>query len=312
MLKGNKNYFLDKAILMLNLIFVRFDAFLNNYIELTFLGMFLILFIKFTGVQILSVDSMQFLLSLNILVVSSHYAYSIVYVINDFLDFESIRRLKLDKSKYSFYRLRPIIYYNRSITIMLYLITLYTTSMLLLSISLTKIVILYSPLLIISSFIHSRSEDFRPITFACLRTLKYALFLTLIYHRLYDMASQYIVYAFITLTLSFSSYHIIMYMKSKAQLWQTSSYQDVKLFIAIFLTASILLLILLIHLNIAIPFTKSLLITFTPFLLIRQLLRLMLGAKNPDVYVHIKRLTIFFTVTVILSIIIFEYLLFML
>ena len=304
MLRSNKNGFLDKAILSLNLIFVRFDAFLNNYIKLTFLGIFLILFIKFTGVRSLSMNPIQLLLTLNVLVISSHYAYSIAYIINDFLNFESIQRLKVDKNKYSFYKLRPIVYYNKSTTIMLCLIALYITSLFLLSISLTCIVLIYSPLLTALTLMHSRSEKFRPITFACLQALKYALFLTLLYCHLYDMIPQHVIYAFLALILLFLSYDIVTYIKSKTQLWQISFYQGIKLFIAALFISSLIMLIQLIRLNVFISFIKSLLITFTPSLIIRQLLRFVLGVANPNVYVHIKRLTIFFAITIILSTII--------
>jgi len=299
-----KVQFLDKVILILNLVFIRFDAFLNNYIELAFLYIFLTLFSEFTGIQTLSTNPIQLLLTLNMVVIGTHYIYSITYVINDILDFEDIQKLGVNEDKYSFYKLRPIVYYNRSLITVLYLVALHITFLILLSVSLTSTILIYPLLLVALTLMHSKSKKFRPITFACLRTLKYTLFLTLLQHYLHVTNIRFIIYVFLTLILIILPYHIATYTKSKTLLWQTPLHH-VKPVIAILLTGPLVMLIQLIHLNIFIPFVKSLLITFTPFLITRQALRFVLGASNPNVYIHIKRLVVFFIITIVSSLIIF-------
>jgi len=304
MVRNMKVQFLDKVILILNLVFIRFDAFLNNYIELTFLYIFLTLFSEFAGIQTLSTNPIQLLLTLNILVISTHYVYSITYVINDILDFEDMQKLGVNEDKYSSYKLRPIVYYNRSLITVLYLVALHITFLILLSVSLTSTILIYPPLLTALTLMHSKSKKFRPITFACLRILKYTLSLTLLQHYLHVTNIRFIIYAFLTLILLILPYHIATYTKSKTLLWRTPLHHHVKLAIVILFTGSLVMLIQLIHLNIFIPFVKSLLITFTPFLITRQVLRFVLGASNPNVYIHIKRLVIFFIIAVVLSLII--------
>ena len=306
MLDDDKYGFLDNVVLMLNLVFVRFDAFLNNYIELTFLAVFLMLFAKFTYAQCMFTSPVQALLALNALIVASHYVYSIVYIVNDYLDFESVQRLKAERGKYSFYRFRPIIHYSRSITIVLCSTALHIASVLLLSISLTHIVWLYSLFLASLAFVHSRSKAFRPVTFTCLHVLKYILFFILLYYYSQCMFTHYTLLAFTALILPFLPYHMITYAKTKTQLWQMSFHRGIKLLIVVLFAIFIVVLVLLSELNIILPFIKSLLITSTPFLVIRQLLRFLLGAQNPDIYTHITRLTIFFFASLtLLTIILF-------
>jgi hypothetical protein len=301
MVRDGKVQFLDKVILILNLIFIRFDAFLNNYIELTFLYIFLTLFGKFIEVQSLSANSIQLLLTLNALVISTHYIYSITYIINDILDFEDVQKLRVNEAKYSFYKLRPLVYYNRSLITVLYLVTLYIVFLILLSISFTSTILIYPPLLTALTLMHSKSKKFRSITFACLRILKYTLFFTLLHQYLHTTNIRFIIYAFLTLILLILPYHIVTYAKSKTLLWQTSLHHHVKPVIAVLFISFLVMLIQLVRLSIFIAFVKSLLITFTPFLITRQILRFILGATNPNLYVHIKRLVIFFIITLVLS-----------
>jgi hypothetical protein len=301
MVRNGKVQFLDRVILISNLVFIRFDAFLNNYIELTFLYIFLTLFGEFIEVQPLSANPIQLLLTLNLLVISTHYVYSITYIINDILDFEDVQKLRVNEDKYSFYKLRPLVYYNRSLITVLYLVTLYIAFLILLSISFTSIILIYPPLLTALTLMHSKSKKFRPITFACLRILKYTLFLTLLHQYLHTTNIRFIIYAFLTLILLILPYHIATYTKSKTLLRQTPLHHHVKPVIAVLFISFLVMLIQLIHLGIFIAFVKSLLITFTPFLITRQILRFILGATNPNLYVHIKRLVIFFIITVVLS-----------
>jgi len=295
---GRVHKVLKGIIIALNLVVVRIDALLNNYVELMFVGIFLMLLTKFSG--LLTFQTLEFLLMLNTSTIIAHYVYSITYVINDYLDFDEVQKLKVNKELFSFYQFRPIIYFNRSATIIVYFILLYMLLTFISAIQLSFIVLIYPLLLTLISFIHSTSKRYRHVTFIVLRILKYILFLNFTCCYISHVCSESAILALTALILPVLLFHWKSYKHSKKQFFFYWTDSRAYLYIALMvLTPSMLLVIVS---DMIAPFMMSS-ILMLPFLVVRQLLRLKFGARNPNFYAHLKRLSLLALFTLIITMI---------
>jgi len=300
----NANKTLDlsrKVIVAANIVLVRIDAFLNNYIELTSAGLFLLLFAKFE--EIISSLALNMLIALNVLALIVHLVYSIVYIVNDYIDFEEIQGIKKNKDLYSFYEYRPIIYFNKSKIIMIYFISLYILGVTLISL-IFKTVLVYPPLLAFIAFIHSKTRKFRFISFAALRTLKYVLYFNLSCSFLSLNCHTTLVVAFLIFLMSLLIIHTNTYRRSKMANNQLAFPSLNSKLLSSYIAFGITTLLVLLYLSILIPFTMVV-VFLSPLYLIREILRLKFKLINPNFYVHLERLFIFFLSMILFSLLVF-------
>ena len=303
---GRSQRLLKETIIGLNLVFVRFDAFLNNYVELIFIGLFLLIFAKFSS--ILFPWSIDLLILLNILAIGTHFVYSIVYIVNDYIDFKEVQKLRESKDLFSFYEFRPIVYFNRTNTILIYLIGFYLLITSLLIALISCMIVVYPPVLVVTALVHSKTGKYRYITFAILRALKYLMFLSILFLYLPSIRSAQVITASLILVIPFLAIHMNTYMRSKVT---NKCFLNLNInikSIIFYVIIGLILIALLLTSDIAIPLIKSI-IFVSPFYFIRELLRFKLGPENPNFYMHLKRLLAFFISTVIILIALFVLLL---
>ena len=280
----------ERIVLASNLIVYRVDALLASVID----G---ILIIGYRVIMDLMLehrhDGLLFIISIPVLL---HMLYVIVYIINDLIDYSNPHGFKayLDKS---FYRLRPIYYFQRSKLIVAYTILLYVTYSTLILIFMYPLFypsIFFMALAIFMSIAHSlHGATIRVITFYLLRVMKYAymliLFNVIAFNQLYDYITTLVM---LTLVLPYTLYSAVNYGKLVALRNKTTQSM-------IILVISIITLLVfsfkatpvkhqLIDLMKA-SITSYILIVL-PIFGIRQILRKIFGATNPTYYHHLLRL----------------------
>lgn len=117
---------LDLAIAIINAIFIRLGHFLQNSIDFIYIASYLVyVYSRWLSMPLQPLD----VLSILMLVIFSHFIYSITYIINDYINYGDDLSIKaLDPEKYSFYMYRPIQYFGKAVTIVLLLIyTIYVS-----------------------------------------------------------------------------------------------------------------------------------------------------------------------------------------
>jgi len=161
-------------ILAFNLVVYRIDAFLYNFYDLNIVLTGSVILLNELGIIEISYE--QFLVYLLIVPLLIHFLYAIVYIINDYVDYDKI--IKFSRERFIYYMYRPLVFFNKSILISILLGFLYIlcalamVKVLKLPIELYATVIL---LLIVISILRSISSGFsRHILFGVLRIIKYS------------------------------------------------------------------------------------------------------------------------------------------
>lgn len=170
----------ELARVALNVMFLRFDSFLQNCIDFIYIGS-LILYMHVQG------RSLFVITDLTSLVVFSHFLYSVTYIINDYINYEDDFVIKsVDLGKYSFYRYRPIQYFGkRSIHLFIFIYVAYTfvfwyffSSIITVS-EIILLIVLYSLLSIFESLSKKKSAKKR-LSFLLQLYSKYTVFTVLV------------------------------------------------------------------------------------------------------------------------------------
>jgi len=153
----------------------------------------------------------------------------------------------------------------------------------------------------IIAIVHSKARKCRLVTFMGLRSLKYLLFYSLLRQFLLHTLSAYGDIAFLVFVVPLLFYDSITYIRSKARLFEFILPWNIKLkAIHVVLGLGTIIVMVVAFLSMLVPFIKSTL-CISPLYIARELLRLKLGETNPNLYVHLKRLLILFTVTFLIS-----------
>jgi|GEM_PF-3411627 len=283
---------IDRLILTINLIVFRVDAFMNNYIEFSFVIIYLMGIYGYVKSPLARSPE----LILNIITVSivAGLIYSIVYVVNDFIDFKKIKSFQNNSAKFSFYALRPIIHFHRSISISIYLIWLYALYTIYIALFFSINIILFAGVLFSLSIVHSLMHNrLRPVTFFMLRMTKYLLLLTLLSTVLSSLRVSEILTITLPLIVPYTSIQTYFYAIQK-NAFSRQSYTNTLVKICIFVSILVTFIYVLLFTNSfnTLAYVIVGYITVSPFFFIRIGLRKILGPENPDFHVHIKRLSL--------------------
>jgi hypothetical protein len=283
---------INRLIVAFSLIVFRIDAFMNNFIEYSFIITYLVGAFKCMNNQFPNLSELMF--DIIIVNIVASLIYSIVYVINDFIDFNKVRNFRENFTKFSFYAIRPIIYFNRSIFILIYLIGLYVFYVYCTLIFFSTTTIFLIGILILVSVVHSLLQDnIRPITFFMLRMIKYVLFLYLLSNVLPSLGVRDIFTISLPLIVPYTALQTYFYAVQK-NVFSRQSYISILTKICILI--STILTFLYVSLVVNSPqVVESIIVGYiaiSPFLIIRSGLRKILGPENRDFYVHIKRLSL--------------------
>ncbi len=280
----------ERIVLASNLIVYRVDALLANVID----G---ILILGYRAIMDLMLehrrDGLLFIISIPALV---HMFYVIVYIINDLIDYSNSHGFKayLDKS---FYRLRPIYYFQRSRLIVAYTILLYVTYLTLILMFMYPLFypsIFFIALAIFMSIVHSlHGATIRVITFYLLRIMKYTymliVFNVITYNQLYDYITALVV---LTLVLPYTIYSAVNY--SKLVILRNKTSQSITIFVISIITFLIFFFKVAPVEHQLIDLMKASITSYALIVLpvfgIRQMLRKIFGATNPTYYHHLLRL----------------------
>lgn len=132
---------IELLIVIFNLITIRLEHFLQNYIDFIYIAVLLNFCIS---------SSPKFsLLTITVMPIFAHFLYSITYIINDYINYHDDLLLRdQDPQKYSFYKYRPMQYFGKKIIVLLMVLYLTYIAILLRFISLK----IYEAALIISIF----------------------------------------------------------------------------------------------------------------------------------------------------------------
>lgn len=307
---------IDKFIVILNLLTVRFDALLSNIIEFFLIGLYTIVVAKLLGLVALpAIEIIQKLFWVSFI---SHTLYSLVYIINDFIDYKDVKKLQDNPLSYSFYKYRPVIYFNRSTGIMIYLSCLYLLYLLNDFKVLPNIHVILG--FVISLFAlsvwHSLAKKLTRVpSFFFLRLIKYLIFLTVLTLLTEPCYNISFIIVTLPLTLSYTLYASHSYAKQKKLMrYRDESYVSFAIILA--LLSLLNGFYLSSELRYSILYIMSIMIigylaVAAPFFCVRTILRRFFGQENIDFNTHIKRLIygIFLvTIIVICEIIIFDFL----
>ncbi|MEM3714448.1 MAG: hypothetical protein QXF82_05815 [Nitrososphaeria archaeon] len=280
----------EKVILAINLVVYRIDALLANVID----GVFILSYRVIMNLILEHrSDGLLFIIFLPVLL---HMFYVIVYIINDLIDYSNPRGFKMHLDN-SFYRLRPIYYFQRSKLIVAYTILLYVTYVTLILIFVYPLFypsIFFIALAILMSIAHSlHGATVRVITFYLLRIMKYVymlmLFNVIAFNQLYDYITTLVM---LTLVLPYTIYSAVNYGGLVASRNKTAQSM-------IILVISIITLLMFFFK--ATPVKHQLidvmkasitccLLIVLPIFGVRQILRKIFGATNPTYYYHLLRL----------------------
>ncbi|MEM4677365.1 MAG: hypothetical protein QXY55_05710 [Candidatus Korarchaeota archaeon] len=293
----------EKIILAINLVVYRIDALLTNIID----GAFILSYRVIMGL-ILEQQSHELLSIVSLIIflpILLHIIYVIVYVINDLIDYSNPHGLKMHLDS-SFYRLRPIYYFQRSRLIVVYIILLYVayvTLILTFIRSLYYLSIFFIALTILLSIAHSlHGATVRVVTFYLLRLMKYVymviLFDVLVFNQIYD---HIITMVILTLVLPYTIYSTVNYGK-------LVSLRDGTVQIMLILVISIIISLIIFFkvapvkhqlIDIMKASITSYLLIVLPIFGIRQVLRKIFGVANPTYYYHLLRLILGIALTLL-------------
>ncbi|MEM1646473.1 MAG: hypothetical protein QXL96_11575 [Ignisphaera sp.] len=280
---------IERIVLASNMIVYRVDALLANIIDGT-------LILGYRAIMDLMLDhrrdGLLFIISTPVLV---HMFYVIVYLINDLIDYSNPHGFKayLDRS---FYRLRPIYYFQRSRLIVAYTILLYVTYLTLILVFMYPLFypsIFFISLAIFMSIVHSlHGATIRVITFYLLRIMKYTymliVFNVITYNQLYDYITALVV---LTLVLPYTIYSAVNY--GKLVILRNKTAQSITIFVISIITFLIFFKVTPVEHQL-IDLTKASITSYALIVLpvfgIRQMLRKIFGATNPTYYHHLLRL----------------------
>ena len=165
---------IEAIILVFNLIVYRIDAFLYNFYDLNIVltGSVILL----NKLEIIEISYRQFLVYLLVVPLLIHFLYAIVYIANDYVDYEKV--VKLPREKFVYYMYRPLVFFNKSILISIVLSLLYILCSLLmikiLKLPIGPYAIAIPPLIVISTFRSISSGFLKHALFGVLRIVKYS------------------------------------------------------------------------------------------------------------------------------------------
>ncbi|MEM3715142.1 MAG: hypothetical protein QXF82_09370 [Nitrososphaeria archaeon] len=279
----------ERIVLASNLIVYRVDALLANIID----G---ILILGYRAIMDLMLeqrhDRLLFIISIPALL---HIFYVIVYIINDLVDYSNPHGFKayLDKS---FYRLRPIYYFQRSKRIVAYTILLYVkylTLVLMFMYPLFYPSIFFTALAISISIIHSlHGATIRVVTFYLLRVIKYVymliLFNVITLNQLYDYITTLVIS---TLVIPYTIYSTVNY--SELVISRNKITQRMVILIISFITLLMFFKVTPVEhqlIDMMKASITSYILIVIPIFGVRQILRRIFGAINPTYYHHLLRL----------------------
>lgn len=305
------NVEIDKIILLSNFLIFRLDAFMNNLIEFSSVALYTLSMAKYLN-MIPSVPYFEIIKQIFTGSLLAHLIYSLVYIINDLIDYQNNIKLKAHSSLYSFYKYRLIHYFNASHSIIIYLLCLYVLYLLATMWMLPSLAygfIIMVVLLLVQSIVHSLFTGLiRGLTFLFLRVEKQILFLMIFTAMTSFSETTVLIVMALPWIGPYVMFALFSYMKQKNLI---KKYNTTKYLLSMFLIPSIIpLLISITYLSskmgytiyhVMISLSSSYLMVLTPFLAIRMILRYFFGPENPNFYIHIKRLTLatIFTVFVV-------------
>lgn len=288
----------DKVVLVLNLIVYRVDALLTNFIDGYFVLIYTFIVNTFTGYNMNLSCGLLHALYVPILI---HVSYTIVYIVNDTIDYAKNRNLKAHLHQ-SFYELRPIYRFKGSKKIVFLMFSLYVVMITLLIMYIPNLfnqLVVFVCLMVPTAIIHSiyRGKA-RILTFFLLRFLKYFYTITIFYMITFDeIHVETLSTVFLSLVLPYTTYLTINY----ALHLQTNFRNAILLCLPICGLLTILLSVIgLLELpfsgQILYSVVKSSFIAYlfvvAPALTIRYITRKLLGPYNPNFYHHLMRLVI--------------------
>jgi hypothetical protein len=284
---------------------VRMDAFLSNVIEFLFIGLFITVVSRFLGLISLA-SGLLVIQGLVLAVLSSHFIYSIVYTVNDYLDYPSINSI-VDKSsqRYSFYRFRPLIYFGNRKSVLLFLVGLYLTATVLTISAIptaTVPILLFSTVLLVVSLSHSHFKGlYRVLSFSALRLTKYLLFIVLFSSFIHlSLTAVLAAFALIIPYWLYVSYGFGKERKIISKPFFRTLLLGTAIIVFYFIYISMVLTYF--ALTLFMPLAIGYCIVVPPFFGVQRIGYRLFGLRNADFTVHIKRLSagLFFTLMIVL------------
>jgi len=165
----------NRGIIWVNIILYRVDAFLNTLYDLVVILIGVTLFLSKT--YVMHIVSEQILAYFFLIPLLIHFLYIIVYVVNDYVDYEKV--IHYPQEKLTYYIYRPLISFDKSPAILICLNFLYILFAFALIGFLKLPAVIYVPLvpfLAIISFLRSKCTNIilKHMLFSLLRLAKYA------------------------------------------------------------------------------------------------------------------------------------------
>lgn len=208
--KGNLN--MGRNILLINTLTYRVDAFVSNLADFLIILTFSVF--VYSSLDLVKIGFGKIIFSLVKIAVGMHFLYSIVYIINDFIDYDIVTNF--DSLKYSFYKYRPVIYFKRGKSAM-FMILLWYLICVYLILSIFEVPLSLTILFVLSfvffSIIRSLSEGIlRFAFFGLLRFFKYICLITLLNISLLDTIYNDVTgYIILWLILPYVAYNTVKY-----------------------------------------------------------------------------------------------------
>jgi hypothetical protein len=206
---------LDRSIICINIILYRADAFLNTLYDLTIVLIGIILFLS-RAMYVMHTSLGQFLEYFLLIPFYIHFLYAIVYVVNDYVDYEKVIHYPLEKFIYYIYR--PTIFFNKSLVILICLNSLYIFLGFVLIEFLKLPIIIHIPLIpffAIISLLRSRcaNTNLRHMLFSSLRLMKYLCAAIALESLLFQNIPQYFFFIIlIAFLVPYTIYRTVEYM----------------------------------------------------------------------------------------------------
>lgn len=290
-----------KVIVIFNLLTVRLDALLSNFIDFSFIALYTLVTYSYMGS--LSLPSGETIRQVILASLSSHCLYSLAYIVNDFIDYGDVKRHQNDPNLYSLYKYRPVVYFDRSKSIITYLAciySLYLFGVLKAFFYIRYLLTIIVPLLFTQSIVHSLCKgSAKALSFLALRLVKYMLFLTMLSMFMGFLDKALTITIALPLIIPYVAFVSLSYVKQKSLI---KSERDTKIddaFISLMLMLLMLLPIYAFYLSGILnrsPFFVmssiifGYLVVVLPFFGVRMVLRRSYGSKNIDFHDHVKRL----------------------
>ena len=293
----------ERTIVLLNLVLVRVDAFLQNFFDFLYIVAYTIV-LSSTISPIKSKIEVRYI---TIIPFAIHILYSLTYIISDYIDYHRDIGKAENIQLWSFYRYRPICYFKKTRTIFTYLIILYFFYVLLFFIVLRLPVFNNLPLLLITIFlisslaiIHSLSGDrstIKLITFSSQRLLKYAIYVFVADKLLALSKHSFNIIIMTSLIIPYTIYNVLKYNNTK-EIIKINKIPIMFAQASVTLISATIFAISIITYR-AIPYriadiVKAIILahlaTTTPLMIVKIYLSIKLGSKNENFYMHVKRL----------------------